>query len=411
MNQVTRFSSRPANAQSLIALPLGGVEVVSRQQAMRCRRWADAFAAEAKDHRYYEIVEDTIHPEFDYRYFTIRDWTGEVGGVQPFFILDLDLLVGTTPRIGRLTGFIRRLWPRFMQARALMVGCAAGEGHLDGKDDFARRSNARLLAAAIVREARDLGVGLIVLKEFPAKYRQTLECFVDDGFTRIPSLPNVRLDIAYAGFEDYMVRALSGGARRKLRKKLKASEQGAPIEMSVVGDITPMVDEAYPLYLQVYDRSKLHFEKLTKSYFCGLGRQMGDKVRFFIWRRNGKMVAFGSCMLHGDTMHAEYLGLDYAVAIELHLYHRTFRDLVSFGMAAGCKWFHSSSLNYDPKLHLRYRLDPIDLYVRHASPIWNWVLGRMLPWLEPTRYDQTLKKFANYHELWGSVGERKPGRS
>jgi hypothetical protein len=23
------------------------------------------------------------------------------------------------------------------------------------------------------------------------------------------------------------------------------------------------------------------------------------------------------------------------------------------------------------------------------------------PWLEPTRYDKTLKKFSNYHELWG----------
>jgi hypothetical protein len=410
MNQVARFSSRPGDAQSAIALPIGGVEIVSRQQAMRCRRWVDAFAAEAKDRRYYEIVEDTIHAEFDYRYFAIRDWTGEVCGVQPFFVLDLDLLVGTTPKIGRLTDFIRRLWPRFMHARALMVGCAAGEGHLDGKDDFARCSNAPLLAAAIVEQACDLEVGLIVLKEFPAKYRQALACFVDDGFTRIPSLPNVRLDIAYAGFEDYMVRALSGGARRKLRKKLKASEQGPPIEMSVVDDITPVVDEAYPLYLQVYDRSKLHFEKLTKSYFCSLGRRMGDKVRFFIWRRNGKMVAFGCCILHGDTMHAEYLGLDYAVAIELHLYHRTFRDLVSWGMAAGYKWFHSSSLNYDPKLHLRYRLDPIDLYVRHASPVWNWLLARMLPWLEPTRYDQTLKKFANYDELWGSAGKRGPGR-
>jgi hypothetical protein len=83
--------------------------------------------------------------------------------------------------------------------------------------------------------------------------------------------------------------------------------------------------------------------------------------------------------------------------------------LISWGIAGGYKWFRSSSLNYDPKLHLRYRLDPVDLYVRHTSMICNWVFGRILPWLEPTRYDKSLKKFPNYDELWASAGDSKPG--
>jgi hypothetical protein len=291
-----------------------------------------------------------------------------------------------------------------------MVGCAAGEGHLDGRDDFARRSNARMLASAIVKEARGLKADLIVLKEFPAKYRPVLECFVQNEFARIPSLPNVRLNIDYTSFEEYMRRALSGGTRKQLRKKFRATEHAPPIELSIVDDITPIIEEVYPLYLQVYLRSKLHFERLTKAYFCGLGCRIGDKVRFFIWRQSGKIVAFASCILQGDTIHAEYLGLDYAVAIDLHLYHYTFRDLINWGIAGGYKWFRSSSLNYDPKLHLRYRLDPVDLYVRHTSTIYNMVFSRILPWLEPTRYDKTLKKFANYDELWVSAGGGKPAR-
>jgi hypothetical protein len=204
-----------------------------------------------------------------------------------------------------------------------------------------------------------------------------------------------------------MRRALSGGTRRQLRKKFRATEKAAPIQLSIVDDITPIIEEVYPLYLQVYHRSKLHFERLTKAYFCGLGHRIGDKVRFFIWRQNGKMVAFGSCILQGDTIHAEYLGLDYAVALDLHLYHYTFRDIINWGIAGRYKWLRSSSLNYDPKLHLRYQLDPIDLYVRHTSTICNSVFSRILPWLEPTRYDKTLKKFANYDELWASTGSRK----
>jgi hypothetical protein len=404
MNEVARFAE-PGS----VAVPGGRVEVVSRLEAMQCRHWTNSFVAEAKDRRYYELVEDTIHAEFDYRYFAVRDWKGEICGIQPFFILDLDLLIGARPRIGGLTRFVRRLWPRFMHARTLMVGCAAGEGHLDGHDEFVRRSNARSLASAIVKEARGLKAGLIVLKEFPAKYRPALECFVHNDFTRIPSLPNVRLNIDYSSFEEYMRRALSGGTRKQLRKKFRATKQAPPIEMSIVDDITPVIDDVYPLYLQVYHRSKLHFERLTKAYFCGLGHRIGDKVRFFVWRQNGKIVAFASCILQGDTIHAEYLGLDYAVALDLHLYHYTFRDLINWGIAGGYKWFRSSSLNYDPKLHLRYQLDPIDLYVRHTSTIYNAIFNRILPWLEPTRHDKTLKKFANYSELWASTGKQGRG--
>jgi hypothetical protein len=398
VNQVTRVA----------AVLGGGVEVASRRDVMGSTHWSKAFASEAKDRRYYELVEDTIHKEFDYWYFVVRDWKGEICAIQPFFLLDLDLLVGAKPRIGRLTDFIRRFWPRFMHARTLMVGCAAGEGHLDGQDEFARRSSARLLASALVTKARELKARLIVLKEFHAKYRSALECFVDNDFVRIPSLPNVMLDIDYSSFEEYITRALSGGARRKLRLKLKAADQAAqPIKMSVVDDVTRIIDQVYPLYLQVYNRSSLHFEKLTKEYFCALGHQMGEKNRFFIWRQNEKIVAFGSCLLQGDMIHAEYLGLDYTVALDLHLYHYTFRDLIVWGIANGYKRFHSSALNYDPKLHLRYRLDPIDLYVRHTSKACNAVFRRILPWIEPTRYEKTLRQFANYDELWAPTGRAR----
>ena len=209
-----------------------------------------------------------------------------------------------------------------------------------------------------------------------------------------------KLNIDYASFTDYMDKALNSATRTKLRKKFKAASRSAPIEMSVVEDITPAVGEIYPLYLQVYERSKLQFEKLSKEYFSKLGRIMPDKVRFFIWRQNGRIVAFTLCMLEEDAIYAEYIGLDYSVALDLHLYHYLVRDMISWSIGNGYKWFRSSGLNYDPKLHLRHLLVPVDLYIRHISRIKNPLLKLILPLIEPTRYDKTLKKFANYEELW-----------
>src|SRR5258707_12320864 len=105
------------------------VDVYTRRELAQCRYWANAFQSERKDARYYELVEDTIHPEFDYRYFVIRDRTGGVSAIQPFFLLDQDLLAGTSPKVRHAVDFSRRIWPHFLKLRTLMVGGVAGKAH------------------------------------------------------------------------------------------------------------------------------------------------------------------------------------------------------------------------------------------------------------------------------------------
>jgi hypothetical protein len=379
--------------------PDGSMEVMSRTGLARCERWGVAFVGQRKDHRYYELVEDTILQGFDYRYFAIRDRHGAVLAIQPFFILDQDLLAGAARRIRMIVTPVRRVWPRCLKMRTLMVGCAVGEGHLDG-DESTHKSNARVFASTILILARELKVRLIVLKEFPAKYRETLNYLLRHGFSRVPSLPMTCLNIDYPTFDAYMAKSLNSATRRKLRKKFKAASVAPPITRSVVSDVTLIIDDVYPLYVQVYDRSKLHFEKLTKAFFCGIGRLMPDKARFFLWHQNGRLIAFTLCMIDGDALYAEYVGLDYSIALDLHLYHYVTRDMISWAMSQGYKWLRSSGLNYDPKLHLRHRLDPVDLYVRHTSVVPNVILSWVLPLIEPTRSDPILRKFTNYHELW-----------
>jgi hypothetical protein len=376
------------------------VAVLTREEVMRCRHWAQAFATERKDHRYYELVEDTIQPEFDFRYFVIQDESGEVLAVQPFFLLDQDLLAGTSRWMKTSADFVRRLWPRFMQLRTLMVGCAAGEGHLDDNSELPRPLHAQLLAAGITSHARDLKARLIVLKEFPAADREVLACFLGHGFTRVPSLPMTRVSIQYASFDDYMTKVLSGNTRAKLRQKFKATARLASLEMSVLRDVTPIVDEVYPLYLNVYERATLRFEKLTKDYFTNIGRRMPDKVRFFVWRHEKKIVAFGLCMVEGSSIYCEYIGFDYNVAFQLNLYYIVVRDIMSWAIANGYQCYRNTGLNYEPKFHLRYLLDPLDLYVKHTSRVFNFALKYVLPLVEPTRYEKTLRRFPNYEELW-----------
>ena len=376
------------------------ISVVSRAELSGCAPWTSTFTDQRKDYRYYEILDDTLQGNFEYRYFAIVDSNGRIRAVQPFFLVDQDILAGLGAERIHWISRVRRFYPRFLKLRTLMVGCSAGEAHLAATETLPVDIVAETLANGIIKQARSLNAKLIVLKEFPCRYRKLLRCFVQCGFARAPSMPMTMLDIRYDSFDAYMVKALKSSSRKKLRKNLEATAGVSDIRMSVTDDAASFVDEIYPLYLQVFERSRMQFEKLTKDFFRQIGQRMNDKVRFFAWRRGNMLVAFSLCMVQGDSLYAEYVGFDYAVALDLHLYHYVVRDMINWGISKGYRWFRSSGLSYDPKLHMRHRLDPIDLYVRHTSILANAIFRLALPWIVPVRYVATLKLFANYKDLW-----------
>jgi predicted N-acyltransferase len=382
------------------------VRVVAREHVEGMGAWRERFADHRQDLRYYRIVEDTILQGLTYRYLVIEDEAGAVQGVQPCFLVDQDVLDGAGKVLQRTAGWVRKVFPRFLYMRTLMVGCAAGEGHLDGVAEEKTTLLARNLHGALRAYARQAKASLIVMKEFHSGYRAAMSCMANDGYARIPSFPMTRLAIDFPDFETYLNNTLSKNARKSVRKNLREAEAAGRIEMQVVEDVTPFVEEVYPLYLQVFERATLRFEKLTKEYLCRLGREIPDKTRFFIWRLNSRAVAFAVTMVNGDTLYDLYLGMEYPLALELHLYYYTFRDVLNWAIGQRLKRYCSTPLGYDPKLRLGCDLMPLDLYVRHRSGFINFFMKRILPYLEPTRNDPTLKEFKNYGELWGEDGGR-----
>lgn len=374
------------------------VEVLGRDRLARVARWQKCLATSRKDHRYYDIIEDTIRQDYEYRYFAIHHDDGRVGAIVPFFICDLDLGGGLTGWISRLVILVRRVWPSFLMTRALMIGCVAGEGRLDDPDEIPYAAQVERLLPAVSDYAVAVRAPLIVFKEFPSPYRAALKRLLREGYARVPSLPAVSLRLDYPNFDALMDAALSCKTRKDLRRKFRLASSSA-IVLEIVNDVTPIIDRIYPLYLEVYQRAELRFEKLSKAFLCQIGQRMPDRVRFFVWRQNDRVIAFSLCMVHGDEMSGEYLGLDYTVALDLHLYHYVVRDVLNWAMTHGYKTFRSGSGNYDPKLHLRFRLDPLDLYVRHTSPVINLVFPWLVSMLAPTRSDRTLRRFQNYSEL------------
>jgi hypothetical protein len=359
------------------------------------------FARYAADHRYYEITKAGLEDQFEHRYLILRDKEKRTRAVQPFLVVRQDLMMGTPASVRAPIDTLRKRFPGLLKLPMLMVGCSAGEGDIavdsvSGDTDWTINA----LREALPPLAKKLKVMLMLFKDYPKSYRTKLDRLLTAGFTRIPSMPATGLRLDFRTFDEYLEKRLSHAMRKNLRRKFRKSESGSPIQSEVVTDITPWADEILPLYQAVFGRAKQRFEELNRLYFCQLGQRMGDRARFLIWRQEGKIVAFASCLVHDGVLKDNYIGLDYSLALQYHLYFVTWRDTVIWAVQNGCHTYHSAPLNYDPKFHFRMYLEPLDLYVRATHPLLNACFRPLLPALEPTRYDKPIQKFENARELW-----------
>ena len=380
----------------MIQTSAGTAEVVRSARSIPPEIWRSTFAKEARDARYYEVIEATLPEKFDYRYLILRNSeTGETA-VQPFFFIAQDLTDGLPKNIQQMVARVQKTFPRFLVMRVLMVGCAVGEGQVACSEPWAVRA----LHEALIVVARQSRASIIVFKDYPARHRETLSLFSNDGYRRVPSMPSAKVDLTgYADFEDYMQRRLGKVFRKNLRRKFRASEEIGRPEMTVCRDVSDIIDEIYPLYQQTLARADFSFEELTPDFLARVGREMPDKVRFFIWRLDGRIVAFNFCLLHEGVLHDMDIGLDYTVALDLHLYFLTWRDVFTWAIKHGVRTYYTAPLNYDPKLHLRLDLAPLDLYVRHTSPLINPAFRMAMNFLQPVRHHPILREFPNAHEL------------
>jgi len=381
---------------------IAAITVATLKEVRQLPEWKRAFSHLAKDWRYYEIVQETINPEFDYRYLVVRNSDGKVLAIQPFFLVHQDILQGSNTRLTKFAENVRKIWPGFLKIRTLMVGNAAGPGYLQPTQEEERVQVARILSKNLIPLGKLHRSALVVLKEFPRFDRNALSELLAEGFSLLPSLPHTQHDLSrFASFDDYK-EAKNRNGRRRIERHLKASTNPgvAPIQLEVRDSGEGAIDEIYELYEKTFERASMSFERLTPEYFREIGRRMPDRARFFFWRQNGKIIAASLCLIEGDTLLTEYLGLDYTVANDLKLYFRVHYDTIDWAIKNGFKSLVSTPLGYEPKLYLGHELLPVDLYVAQTfSSSMNSFFKWMASKIDPTVNDPVLERFPNFREL------------
>jgi multidrug transporter EmrE-like cation transporter len=387
---VEQSASKPLDTFPLSG---GNARVYARSADVDPEIWRAAFSDSHKDFEYYRLIEETMTSGFVYRYLVLLDEQNPIA-LQPLIIVDQDLAATTRSTITRAIEFIRKLWPRFLRTRMLLAGCLVG----DSAPGIIAPANpervSALLAQALQEYARRQKISLISAKDFPADMRSELAPLSAAGYTRLDGFPPLMLDLSFASFDEYMEQRLSRTTRKGLRRKLrKTQETSPPITMEVLSDCREVIDEIYPLYLQVAHRAPVEFEIFSREYFLEAGKRMQDRHRYFVWRRGGKAIAFSFCTIWKNAIYDNDIGLDYSVSHDLNLYYLTFHDLIAWALGHGLKFYRCAPFNYDPKLHLRLQPVDVDLYVRHRSTIVNGLLKWIAPFFAPGKSDPALQRY------------------
>ena len=395
----TTFATLPSPSVFAGGLPEGwSFEVYDSAAALGPQLWRTLFPPGWKDERYYQTLEETFQGEFSQFYVVLKQKGGQAVAIQPVFFVEQDLTVSLP------AGLRAALRPaqNWLRQRLMMVGCIVGDGCIGVPELGEVPAVIEALAEALECFARNERVSIILFKDFPAFYRAGLSPLIASGrYSRLPSLPGVSLRLDFTSYDDYLQARVGKATRKSLRRKFReVGRLPDPITLEVKTSITD--EEAgtlHSLYERVARRGAVTFEVFSKEYFLRLGERMPDQTRYFIWRHAGRVVAFSFCTMHADTLYDNDLGMDEEDAAPLHLYHVTFRDLVRWALAQGLKRYCSSPFNYDPKLHLRMQLEPLDLYARHLSPIVNLLLRWFAPLASPTRQEPLLRRFPNAENL------------
>ncbi len=355
--------------------------------------WADAFGDQPKDFAYYDLLERTMAQGFAFRYLVLAWPNGKPFALQPLIIVDQDLSISLGGWAAPFLQTVRRFYPRCLRSRMMLAGCLVGNGHFGVSKKFSRRKAINMLPEALLILAEKERTPLLTIKDFPALERSELQPLRDAGFTRLDGFPPLKLELDFATFEQYQSERLSKITRKGLRRKFRAAAAATPpITLEVRKDCHDIIDEIYPLYLAVTKRSTIEFEVFTREYFLEASLTMPERCCFFIWRQGDRIVAFSYCTVWNQTIFDNDIGLDYSVAHRLHLYHRSFRDIVEWALRHGYRYYRTAPFNYDPKLRLRLELDPVDLFVRHRSIFLNFLIRHFAPRFSPALSDPVLRR-------------------
>jgi len=306
---------------------------------------------------------NSIYPKVPEGYYFLKTLDESNFDQYSFYyilVYNSEELVGIAPCFTKIYKILANL----LTIKALICGIPMGQGQI------ANPPYSFDIVEAIVKRMEALALKLhspiIAFKDFDQSYDDLFSPLLKDNFLKINGLPMTSLALDFIDFEDYL-KILSGATRHDLRRKLKKSAS-VPIELDIIYELDEItLPEAYALYLNSLEQHGQRSQTVPQDFFRLISTNIPDRSRYFLFRINGKLAAFVFCLILDDVLIDYYLGFDYTLAHEYHLYFLKFKEIFEWGLKNGIKTYEMGQMGYEPKRRLKFNLVAVYSYIKSQN--------------------------------------------
>lgn len=327
-------------------------------------------------------------------------WQTESG--LPMFAARFDLLTTVDPalrhKLMKLPFY--RIWGNWLRFNTAFVGTTVSEYALLPTD-----ADTHLLVSALKTHYAKRYPFLIV-KDLPnhstllsENDNEQSELFAQhlaaEQFIQVEGQALAFVKRDYQSIDDYLSR-LSYSRRKNFRRKLKVAKD-IDVKVSYSGDDcffeSQHIAQYYQLYLNVYEQSDIHFDKLSQAFFQALLQDKNNHAIIFNYYHDNQLIGYNICFIVGDTLIDKYIGFVYPKCHEFNLYYVSWFYNLQYLLDHNLTYYIAGWTDPEVKASLGAQFTLTQHWVYIRNPLLRWVLGRLSRYFETDK--QLLDKQQN----------------
>ena len=351
--------------------------------------WFGIFPDVLENYHFFKSLDESGFDQFSFFYIIVYD-KGVPVGATSCFIMDFPFDMTVKGPLKAILTFVKKILPNILSPRVLICGLPMSQGRIGIAGPCAAVMEA--VYGCMESIAQEEKAAVLMFKDFARNYDSVFEPLLKHGFLKIESLPSTVMDINFADFDGYL-KTLSPVSRQDIKRKFKKVDGRVKIDLEVTNNPDDSaLSKIYRLYLQTFDKQDMGLEKLPPDFFKCVSRNMPQEAKYFLWRIDGKMVAFAFCLIRNEYFIDSYLGFDYSVAHQYYLYFVRFRDLMKWCIGQGIKKYEMGQTTYEPKRRLGFDFIRLYLYIKHRNKLVNPFLKFIGYFIRPENFDPIFKE-------------------
>ncbi len=349
---------------------------------------------------FFAAVEATF-PQRTYAYLRLER-PGQTVGLAALTLDNYDFAFLMPNMPAKLVRSVRRYLPNFMMLRLAMVGTMETAKQHWWWDKM--YLNAGSFADHLIAVCEEVlpRAHLLIVRDFSdgTKSDDLLKtAFLNRGFRAVANLPLAVVDLPDGGIEKHLCR-LRGKPKAAIRKQLQKVEQlGLRIER--VADFEPLIDECYPLYLQVHAAAH-EFKRAPypKQFFREIAHRFSGKSTMLTIRvPEGQLIGWILTGFSKTVSNPFLIGLDYRCAKEMGLYYNLIWSEVRNAAEHEQRIVDLGITSYFIKQTMGAKLESMSMAARVEIPWLRSILGPLLPALLSEKPPKVRNSYRNNVEI------------